>query len=187
MGRVLESAKQVFLRYGYRRTTMGDLAGAAEMSRPALYLLYANKEEIFRAVIENYCEQSECLAAQRVADAGSLEERLASLMLTWVVEPYEEISKSPEAGEIYEAGYAFAEDLHRRFSETYTAQIEAVLQASEEVDEQRVRAAGFSIRRVAEMLASSSLGLKREVRERGLLLPLLEDMRRWYLGAMIVR
>ncbi|HEY8129307.1 MAG TPA: helix-turn-helix domain-containing protein, partial [Hyphomicrobium sp.] len=47
----LAAARQVFLRYGYRRVTMGDIADAAKMSRPALYLVIPSKEEIFTAVL----------------------------------------------------------------------------------------------------------------------------------------
>ena len=48
---VLAAARQVFMRYGYRRVTMGDIADAAKMSRPALYLVIPSKEEIFTAVV----------------------------------------------------------------------------------------------------------------------------------------
>ena len=48
--RVLEGAMKVFLAYGFARTTMDDIARAADMSRPALYLLFRNKSEIYRAI-----------------------------------------------------------------------------------------------------------------------------------------
>ena len=49
--RVLETAEGVFTRYGYARTTMGDLARSAGLSRPALYLLFPDKEAVFAGVI----------------------------------------------------------------------------------------------------------------------------------------
>ena len=36
--RILDGAMKVFLAYGYSRVTMDDIARAAEVSRPALYL-----------------------------------------------------------------------------------------------------------------------------------------------------
>ena len=41
---------KVFLAYGYSRVTMDDIARAAEVSRPALYLLFRNKADIYRAI-----------------------------------------------------------------------------------------------------------------------------------------
>jgi AcrR family transcriptional regulator len=47
--RVIIAAAEVFLRYGYARTTMGDIAKATGISRPALYILFPGKEQIFEA------------------------------------------------------------------------------------------------------------------------------------------
>ncbi len=44
---VFDVAADVFARYGFRRTTMNDLAEAAGISRPALYLMFENKEHLF--------------------------------------------------------------------------------------------------------------------------------------------
>ncbi|TIY03824.1 MAG: helix-turn-helix transcriptional regulator, partial [Mesorhizobium sp.] len=48
--RILEGALKVFLAYGFARTTMDDIARAADMSRPALYLQFKNKTDIYRAI-----------------------------------------------------------------------------------------------------------------------------------------
>ena len=47
----IESATDVFSRFGYARTTMGDIAAKAGMSRPALYLLFPDKQAAFDRVI----------------------------------------------------------------------------------------------------------------------------------------
>lgn len=48
---ILESAAKVFLRFGYRKTSMDDLARAAGLSRQGLYLHFKTKEELFQAAI----------------------------------------------------------------------------------------------------------------------------------------
>ena len=48
--RILDGAKQAFLAYGFQRATMDDIARAAEISRPALYLMFKNKSDIYRAL-----------------------------------------------------------------------------------------------------------------------------------------
>ncbi len=47
---VYEAAATVFAQYGFRRTTMNDIAQAAGISRPALYLMFANKENLFQGL-----------------------------------------------------------------------------------------------------------------------------------------
>src|SRR3546814_1937855 len=49
--RAVIAAADQFIRYGFARTTMGDIARAADMSRPALYLLFPGKEELFEAAV----------------------------------------------------------------------------------------------------------------------------------------
>jgi AcrR family transcriptional regulator len=46
----------VFLRYGYKKTSMDDLAGAAGISRQALYLHFNTKDELFRATVAKIIE-----------------------------------------------------------------------------------------------------------------------------------
>jgi len=48
---VLEACAPVFGAHGYSRTTMGDLARAAGMSRPALYLVFPRKEQLFSSLL----------------------------------------------------------------------------------------------------------------------------------------
>ena len=44
--KILSAAYDSFIRYGVKRTTMGDVAQAAGVSRPTLYASYPNKEEL---------------------------------------------------------------------------------------------------------------------------------------------
>jgi len=48
---ILESATAVFLRYGFRKASMDDLARAAGLSRQGLYLHFATKDALFRDVV----------------------------------------------------------------------------------------------------------------------------------------
>ncbi len=48
---LLEAASQVFLRFGYRKSSMDELARAAGLSRQGLYLHFSSKADLFRAAI----------------------------------------------------------------------------------------------------------------------------------------
>lgn len=50
---LFEAAVGVFMRYGYRKTSMEEVAAAAQISRQGLYLHFANKEELFRATVHH--------------------------------------------------------------------------------------------------------------------------------------
>jgi AcrR family transcriptional regulator len=49
---VLRQALECFLRFGYERTAMQDIATAAGLSRQGLYHHFSNKDELFNALAE---------------------------------------------------------------------------------------------------------------------------------------
>ena len=46
---ILDAALPVFVRHGFRKASMADIARAANISRASLYLSFGSKEELFRA------------------------------------------------------------------------------------------------------------------------------------------
>lgn len=55
---ILNSALEVILAYGFSKVTMDDIAKAAGISRPALYLFFKNKREIYRGCHDIWCENA---------------------------------------------------------------------------------------------------------------------------------
>lgn len=49
---ILEAATKVFLRYGFKKTSMDDVAQAAGLSRQGLYLYFTTKEELFKEALQ---------------------------------------------------------------------------------------------------------------------------------------
>jgi AcrR family transcriptional regulator len=108
--RILEAAESVFLRFGFRRTTMGDIASAAGVSRPALYLLFCNKEELFEAVLHAHVARTLGEIRQGLAAHPTPEEQLRFAFELWAVRPFGLLAASREAGEPIHAGLAFAKE-----------------------------------------------------------------------------
>jgi AcrR family transcriptional regulator len=48
--RILDSARDLLLRWGYRRVTVGDIAGRAGVGKGTIYLHWRSREELFHAV-----------------------------------------------------------------------------------------------------------------------------------------
>jgi AcrR family transcriptional regulator len=78
--RVLRAVVGCFARYGYRRTSMDLLAQAADMSRPALYQYFRNKEEIFRAGVEWALGRAAQKAERAVSSTASTEQRVREIL-----------------------------------------------------------------------------------------------------------
>ncbi|MHA2936868.1 TetR/AcrR family transcriptional regulator [Vibrio sp. RC27] len=61
---ILQAATEVFGTYGYKKTSMQDIADALDISRPALYQYYKNKEAVFLALVEHTLNMGEQAAIQ---------------------------------------------------------------------------------------------------------------------------
>lgn len=56
---ILGAAFAAFARYGFRRTSMQDIARSCGLSRAALYLHFQNKQDILRSLTQYYFEVTE--------------------------------------------------------------------------------------------------------------------------------
>src|SRR5215467_13196073 len=108
---VLTAAREVFMRYGFKRTTMSDLADAAQMSRPALYLIFSSKEEVFRALVTQIFNELLREVREGVSKRNSVADQLTCAFEVWCVRPFEMIQASPDARDILESGYIFATEI----------------------------------------------------------------------------
>ena len=81
---LLDAAVAVFARYGYRKTSMDEVARAAGVSRQGLYLQFANKEELFRkALVHSLDNQLQAAIAALSRDEEALESRLIAACDEW--------------------------------------------------------------------------------------------------------
>lgn len=108
---ILQAAFNTFVSYGFKRTTMADIADAAGMSRPALYLLFKNKGDIFRAGFIMFVE--ELIGAMKlILDGGDdLPGRVADAVIAGLVTPFRDFHGTPHGEELFDAKQALAEDL----------------------------------------------------------------------------
>jgi AcrR family transcriptional regulator len=51
-GIIVKSAQEIFARFGFRKTTMDEIAQAAHKAKSSIYHYFASKEEIFKEIVE---------------------------------------------------------------------------------------------------------------------------------------
>jgi AcrR family transcriptional regulator len=153
---VLEAATRVFLRFGYRRTTMGDIAEEAGISRPGLYPLFPSKEEIFSAVLARalHAELDEIRAG--VAEAATPAEKLMLALEVWCVQNYELTRSSPGAADLFESSFEFASEVASKS----TAAFEAILAEVLAPLVRRQSRVTLTAHELARLLSGAVVGLK---------------------------
>jgi TetR/AcrR family transcriptional regulator, mexJK operon transcriptional repressor len=89
-GRILEAATTLFLNEGYGSTSVEAIAQHAGISKRTLYARYANKEQIFGAVVRSIVEQLRPPRSVPLIEGGTLKEvlvRLAGFVLNAALAP----------------------------------------------------------------------------------------------------
>ena len=108
---ILAAAWAGFSAYGFRKTSMDDIARAAGMSRPALYLHFKNKEAIFRAMVQSYYAEATRGVAAALAAEGDLAQRLSRAFAAHGGETMEAMMSSAHGMELFEATMNVAGDM----------------------------------------------------------------------------
>lgn len=154
--RVIETAKEVFLKYGYVKTTMNDLAKAAGISRPALYLIYAGKEEIYNDVILYLSRE---LSEKVKRESEFLEEpmeKLKKVFHVWSLEMFELLHASEEARELYQSSFPFAREAMKKSTMMFEEDITNALRQfpPEELTD------NLKVKEIAHIFSTAVPGLK---------------------------
>jgi AcrR family transcriptional regulator len=156
---VLRAAMTRFASYGYRRTSMEDIASEAEVSRPTLYAYFKNKQAILQTVSEGIHGYTlENIQAALALDAP-LRERLERAFWAWV-QPFMQIFfGSPHGAELIGAGSAMASSVSADARQQFQGRLAKTLETARKQGELSFDATGLSAARAAEFLILSLNGL----------------------------
>jgi AcrR family transcriptional regulator len=125
--RIVAAALEAFSRFGYRRAVMADIAAAAGVSRPSLYLVFPNKAAVFRALAESLMGDAISAAEQAWHPGLPVAEGLAAAILAKDLPIHTLLAATPHAAEILGEAEVLAADIHRASAARFMALIAARL------------------------------------------------------------
>jgi TetR/AcrR family transcriptional regulator of autoinduction and epiphytic fitness len=155
--RILLAARSVFLRYGFKRVSMNDIADAAGVSRPALYVLFRNKEEIFIEAYLRWVDEAIVQVEAAMAQTALPKDKLARAFEIWAVGPFEMTMASREAEELLNCNHAFAHASREQGYAIFEATITPVVAG---LSERLAEASRIAPSRMAHVLVSAVRGFK---------------------------
>ncbi|MCD4790475.1 MAG: TetR/AcrR family transcriptional regulator [Bacteroidales bacterium] len=79
---ILETARNIFQRFGFAKTSIGDIANAARKGRRTVYTYFENKEEIYKAVIKKEVDVLRDKLSDAVFSESSAQEKLKHYLVT---------------------------------------------------------------------------------------------------------
>lgn len=160
--RILEGAMKVFLAYGFSRTTMDDIARAADMSRPALYLLFKNKTDIFRAIALMLLGRSVEQAKSELESKGTFAERMMRAVDAALISMMGAVHASPHGAELLDMKSSVA-DLVECWRGGLVEHIAKAIETEMRLNGVDLAAKGLSARLLADMLLDGLEGMKTRI------------------------
>ena len=148
--RILDAAEHAFSAYGFARSSMADIATGADMSRPALYQHFANKEEIYAAVLERLLTTAADAALDEL-ETTDLEQALDGFLQRWTGDLTERFRSTQHGADLVEAKQGHAKAVIAEVRVRVKAAVEARL---------AVDAPPAAVGTLTELVLLSPAGLK---------------------------
>lgn len=93
---IIQVSAQLFGRFGYKKTTMEDIAQALRMGKSSLYYYFKSKEEVFQAVVEMEASQLKAAVLVAINKESDPQEKLRQYVMV-------RMQKFKETVNLYEA------------------------------------------------------------------------------------
>ena len=106
--RILDAAQSLFIRYGVKRTSIDEVARAADIAKGTLYLYYESKEMLFAEVAKKICAEILAEANKAAAMPAPLAERLVGILDAEIGVLHRLVEHSPHVRELTETKEALA-------------------------------------------------------------------------------
>ena len=97
---ILEKAARLFYERGARKTSFGEIAKEAGISRPTLYTIFEDKNAVMIATIHHVSERALDAIRGQLADKVTAQDRLSLFTDLTILAPYEMILQSEDAADI---------------------------------------------------------------------------------------
>jgi AcrR family transcriptional regulator len=150
--RILEGAGKAFLRYGFERASMADIAVGAGVSRTALYHYFPGKEDVLRAVVDELHTRGLNAAAEALEKSQTLNAALTGLLEAKFGRTLGLLAESPHGVELMDAGHRVTGPATRAADEAFHALVVKALVRHGRVEE---------VDAVADTLIDAAKGLMR--------------------------
>ena len=127
---ILDAAERLLTHFGYRRTVMDDVAREAGVAKGTLYLYFAGKAELFRAIqtrsVADGFRRCDMVDASKV----SLDDRLYDYLDAWFGALHERFGTSDYLSELSSARSSVSADIAKEADAVYRDRLAAVFAAA---------------------------------------------------------
>ena len=156
---IIAAALRSFLKFGYDRTGMAEIAEEAALSRAALYHYFAGKEAVVLALVDQLHARTLAAAEAAAAAGGPFEQRLFATLDARLGDLHRVLRGSPHRAELNDATHRVTGDITNAADDRFLALLSALFASASEKGEIDLNPAGLTPETGAELCFLSAKGI----------------------------
>jgi len=156
---IVEKAREIFAHYGYRKTTMNEIAEGVGKGKSSLYYYFCSKEEVYRAVIEKEAETMKKKLLDAVSEEKDPVEKLRLYVVTRMEILHELVNFHQAINSEYLHNLDFIQKMRKRYDNEEVALLKSILQLGAESETFRIEDVELTALAVATALKGLEIPL----------------------------
>jgi AcrR family transcriptional regulator len=158
---IIDAALDLFRQYGYRRTSMEDIARAANVAKGTLYIYFKSKDELFEALARQLAARiDEGLTAVMERELP-LEDKVLALLDAKLGFVYRWVLSSPHAAELTDPTQRLPEDVFGPVDRDFRAALARILKDGVKQGKFSLKSSGLTPETAVDTLIAAAHGAER--------------------------
>jgi AcrR family transcriptional regulator len=158
---------QLFTQYGYRKTSVDDIARAAQVAKRTVYLHFENKAAVFLAILEYLGDQVRQRCAAAEGAGGTAVDRLAGLLDAYFGMGFELFSESEHMPELEETFSKLARARIGDMNTEYEGRLAMFLRSLQQTREIGGPPPELNVEQIVHIVVRAAEGAKHDAKVRG--------------------
>ncbi len=125
--KIIDAARGIFARFGFKKTTMNEIAGSVFKAKSSIYYYYKSKEEIFKAIVEKEGNILRTELLRAIAQENDPRRQLRTYVITRAGYIKKLVNLYAALKEEYLKNYAFIDALRKKDLENEHAMLKGIL------------------------------------------------------------
>ena len=135
---IVEKAREIFAYYGFRKTTMNEIAEGVGKGKSSLYYYFDSKEDVYRAVIEKEADTMKKKLVDAVSEEKDPVEKLRIYVITRMEILHELVNFHQAINSEYLTNLDFIQKMRKKYDNEEVALLKSILQLGAETDTFRI-------------------------------------------------
>jgi len=171
--RLIQASIELFSQYGVKRTSMGDIADRANVSRQTLYVNFENKDEMLAAAMKTAVNEIFASLNSQWSECDSVENVLNAYFDIAIVGTYDLLQSQPDSRDILlgvgKKSQKVSEDINKKKVKLLTEQL---LPYSDQL-----KTSGTDVKALSQFIVSTTSSFKYSVKTKKELKGLLKTLK----------